>query len=861
LADTDTVLAENIPALKAVSDPLRYATLRRRTVVLGSLVIAAFAALGAFGIWRSHVHAITVTRRELGNVAAALAGQTAWSWQNIDLLLRNTASWYQLDAPRIPPEQLDGALRARTGGVRGVRRIAIIDADGIKRYSSEPFPPGLDVSDRDYFTLQRDRAVDGLYLSPPLLSRTDNRVAIVLSRRLEDTSGAFAGVITAIVDLDELKQFYTGIDLGPGSAVQLLRADGTLLVRSPALPGVIGQRFAAVIAAASAGTDAAITRMADPIGNQREFIAAAHVREAPLVIAVTREEAVALEAWRGEALRLAVGTLGVLLLGGFGIAALVGQLRRVEAGERALRQSEERYALALEGANEGHWDWEIGPDRLYLSPRMRSLHGLPADVAVDSRAEWRERVAIHPEDAPRVDTAVAAHFAGETPQYEIEYRVRHPDGNWHWLHVRGRCLRNEGGEPTRFVGSGIDITENKEAQAQREHLELQLRQSQKMEAIGTLAGGIAHDFNNILGAILGYGELAQQRAPQGSPLRRYLDSVMQAAERARALVDRILSFSRSGAAERVPVHVQQVVEETLDLLRPSLPINVRLEAELEAACLAVTGDGTRMHQVVMNLCTNAVQAMQEAGGTLRVELDRVDLPMRRTFSRGELAAGPYLRLAVSDSGCGIPPEALDRIFEPFFTTKRVGEGTGLGLSLVHGIVADLGGVIELDTAVGHGTTVSIWLPVCGAVERATAEAPRQVPHGDGEAVLVVDDEAPLVAVTEEMLAELEYNPIGVVSSLEALQIFRADPRRFDVVVTDEMMPELTGTQLAREIGALRPGIPVILMSGHGGDDLGQRAAVAGVREILRKPLQKKALADALARVFHAPVNTPSRRAG
>jgi CheY-like chemotaxis protein len=296
------------------------------------------------------------------------------------------------------------------------------------------------------------------------------------------------------------------------------------------------------------------------------------------------------------------------------------------------------------------------------------------------------------------------------------------------------------------------------------------------------------------------------------------------------------------------------LEETLELLRASLPPNVRLETELKAADLTVIGDATRMHQVIMNLCTNAVQAMQGSGGKLRVGLERVDLQARRTFSRGELAAGPYLRLTVSDSGCGIPAEIVERIFEPFFTTKRVGEGTGLGLSLVHGIVADLGGVIELETALGRGTTVSIWLPKSGAAAvSAPDESARELPRGDGQAVLVVDDEAPLVGVTEEMLAELGYNPVGVVSSPEALRVFRDNPRRFAVVVTDETMPELTGTQLAQEIGALRPGIPVILMSGHGGDDLAQRAAVAGVREILRKPLQKSVLADALARILDARV--------
>lgn len=837
----------NLSASPVVSDPRRYIALRRRTIVLGCVMIAAFVALAAYGVWRSYLHATTTTRRELGNVATALAGQAAWTWQNIDLLLSSTASWYQLDAPKIPPGQLDDALRARTSGLRGVRRLTIVDSKGIKRYSSEPFPAGLDLADRDYFTLQRDHAVDGVYLSPPLIARTDNRVAVVLSRRLEDGNGTFTGVVTAIIDLEALEQFYAGINLGPGAAVQLLRSDGSLLVRSPSLPGTIGRVFNPLVAAAGDGTGVAITRIANPIDNQRDFIAAVRVRGAPMIVVVTREEAVALQSWREETLRLAAGTLGVVLLGGLGIAALVGQLRRVEAGELALRQSEESYALALEGANEGHFDWQIGPDKLYVSPRLRQLHGLAPDVPLETRAEWRALIPLHPDDAPLLQAAVDAHLAGETPRYELEYRVRHPDGQWRWVLARGRCLRDERGQAIRFVGSTIDISDRKEAQAEKERLEHQLRQAHKMEAIGTLAGGIAHDFNNILGAILGYGELAQQHAAEGSTLRRHLDSVMHAAERARALVDRILGFSRSGAAERVAVNIQQVVEETLELLRASLPSNITLEVDLAAANLAVTGDATRMHQVVMNLCTNAVQAMHAHGGTLTVGLARVDLEAGRTFSRGELAAGPYLRLTVGDTGCGIPPQAVDRIFEPFFTTKRVGEGTGLGLSLVHGIVADLGGVIEIDTAPGRGTTVSIWLPMSGTVAPAPHESPRQLPRGNGEAVLVVDDEAPLVGVTEEILAELGYEPVGVVSSTEALQLFRSDPRRFDVVLTDEMMPELTGTGLAREIGTLSPGTPVILMSGNAGDEVMQRAATAGIRVVLRKPLQKRVLADALAR--------------
>ncbi len=258
------------------------------------------------------------------------------------------------------------------------------------------------------------------------------------------------------------------------------------------------------------------TRLVSPIDGKRDFIAVARVRDTPLKLAVTRDEAVALRPWRDETIRIGVRTLILTLLGALTIAALLRQLRRVESGERALRESEERYALAMEGANEGHWDWDVATDRLFLSPKMKMLHGQSADSAVTTRAAWMAQIVIHPDDAPRFEAALSNHFEGRTPRYECEYRVRQLDGEWCWLLARGRCLRDVTGKPSRFVGSAIDVTAEKQAQIDKEHLEAQLRQSQKMEAIGTLAGGIAHDFNNILGAILGYGELAQQHSAEGS---------------------------------------------------------------------------------------------------------------------------------------------------------------------------------------------------------------------------------------------------------------------------------------------------------------------------------------------------------
>ena len=701
-----------IELLRQAADAGEHARLRFALVLLGAIVIAAFTASSAYDGWRAYQHVVTSTDREVQNLASALAEQTAWSWSECNLALQRTARWYPSHT-ELTPEQIDGALAAAVSTVPQVDAIRIIDAHGIVRYTSDnTVPVGKDLSERSFFVAQQRSAGDDLFLTQPLVT-VWGRSAVIASRKILDAQGRFAGIVSAVVDFADLSRLYSAVNLRGQFTVELLRSDGTLLVRRPAAPEVIGQRLLAHTTLRSGMT----LRIQSPIDGQREFIAVVPVPSLPLLVAVTRKEDIALASVEQETIHDVIRTLLLVLLGSLTIAALVRQLRRVEQRDLALRQA------------------------------------------------------------------------------------------------------------------------------------------QKMEAIGTLAGGIAHDFNNILGAIVGYGELAQQQVPEGSSLQRYLDNIMHAAARARSLVDRILGFSRTGLAERVPIHVQAVVAETLELLQASLPPNVRLERVLVAGECAIIGDETRLHQVTMNLCTNAVQAMPE-GGVLRVTLEEVALSTPRRLRRGQLAAGDYARLTVSDEGKGIPSEIADRIFDPFFTTKPVGEGTGLGLSLVHGIVADLGGSIEVSSTAGKGTTFRIWLPATREPAMAPGGPSRELPRGHGETVLIVDDEPALMALLEEMLAELGYEPVGFESSVAALRAFLADPGRFDVVLTDEVMPDLAGTELARELGKARPGVRILLMSGHGGAYLAERAGAAGVSEVLRKPLQKKDLAESLASVL-----TGNRRSG
>ena len=464
-----------------------------------------------------------------------------------------------------------------------------------------------------------------------------------------------------------------------------------------------------------------------------------------------------------------------------------------------------------------------------------------------TRSAWLAQIEIHPDDRARLEALIRDHLEGRTPGYECEYRVRNGDGVGCWRGAAVCGIRR--GRPYRFVGSAIDVTAQKQAQSDREHLEAQLRQSQKMEAIGTLAGGIAHDFNNILGAILGYGELAQQQSAPDTPLRRYIDNVMHAAERAKALVDRILGFSRSGLGERAHVHIQSVIEETLELIAASLPADIRLEKTLIAGDAALIGDSTHLHQVAMNLCTNAVHAM-EHGGVLSVLLERVDLTEARSVSRGTLSPGPYIRLGDQGYRCRYSARRGRTHIRSVLHHPRRRQRHGAGPVAR---ARDRDRSRRCDRCqIRRSERARASRSGCRSRQKSrkpAVEAARELPRGRGETVMIVDDEPTLVALAEEMLAGLGYEPVGFESSRVALQAFRAKPERFDLVLTDEAMPELVGTELAREIRLLRPDVPIILMSGHGGAALAHRAAAIGVKEVLHKPLQRADLAESLARAL------------
>jgi signal transduction histidine kinase/CheY-like chemotaxis protein len=392
-------------------------------------------------------------------------------------------------------------------------------------------------------------------------------------------------------------------------------------------------------------------------------------------------------------------------------------------------------------------------------------------------------------------------------------------------------------------------TAERSVRAEREQLQQRLRQSEKMEAVGRLAGGIAHDFNNILGGIMGYAEMLLEDLPEGSAEHRYAHNLFVSAQRARDLVEQILTYSRAAKVARRPVELGRIVRETLDVVRGSMPTGITIEGGIPAAPAVTCGDETQLHEVVMNLCTNAIQAMGEQG-TLTVRLETADLAGGVTLSHGALGAGNYLKLAVGDTGSGMDETTIAHIFEPFFTTKEVGKGTGLGLATVYGIVADSGGAIDVRSRRGEGSWFEIYLP---RTEQAPAAEPKRgepVPRGDAQRILLVDDEVPLLNVMAELLRRLGYEPEPFSDPHAAVAAFDAQPAAYDLVLTDEAMPGMPGTALAREVRRARDDIPVLIVTGRAEEAFTRAAAEAGVREVLLKPVQSRELAAALAR--HLP---------
>jgi PAS domain S-box-containing protein len=500
-------------------------------------------------------------------------------------------------------------------------------------------------------------------------------------------------------------------------------------------------------------------------------------------------------------------------------AKLVEELRE---SEEALQDSKQRLELALHGGDLGTWDWNIETDEVHFNDRWATLVGGTPDEIEPHLSTWDNLV--HPDDLPHAYKRLNAHLEGKTPSYEAEYRMRHKSGQWLWILDRGKVIeRDAEGRPLRACGTHMDITERKE-------MEEQLRQHERLAALGQLAGGVAHDFNNRLASIVLYAQMGLRRPNLPPTLQNGLETILEESQRAADLVQQILDFARSAMLNTQPLSLVALVQERMALLRRTLPESIRLVTEMTSHPCTVQADPDRIHQALMNLALNARDAMPE-GGELRIGVERAAVAPDEAAPLPDMVPGAYARLTVADTGTGMSEEAQEHLFEPFFTTKEVDKGTGLGLAQVHGIVKQHEGFIDVDTAVGEGTTFTIFLPLVeDEDEREAAESQDASPRS-GVTILVIEDAEQLRRAIQAGLESLGYQVITVAHGREALET--APLEDVDLVLTDVVMPEMGGAALLRELQARAPHLSVIAMTGHIMDT--RELLAAGFADVLLKP--------------------------
>ena len=810
--------------------------LGRALIALGLVLVGINIAAAIWDVRKARDLTERRAQRDFSNMTRLLAEQTAASLETVDLILRGLNTKSAKDRALVAPKLSEALPRFPY-----IASLTVLDVQGrvIARTAQAPDFDG-DMPERPYYAAHRERAGDDApFLSDPYRVLPVGQWRVVLSRRLTDAEGQFAGVAAAAIDLDAFDRLYRAIDLGDGGFITLLSSKATLLTRVPDPGNARGRKFPGGLIAGLGANGRFEGWATSPLSGQHVLMATSAVRGFPLVVASGMDEQAVLAPWRDEAwlvfdrtLLTSAAMIGLIALAAWGLA------RR----ERALARSWRRYQSMIEHSSDALiLSRPTLGGILYASPAIERMLGFTMEELRGTEV----MDLVHPEQR---DTAMRlrAELMRQPGKISVdEVRVRHKDGSYRWTELTRKNLLHEP-SVRAVVFNFRDITERKQADAERARLESRLRQAEKLEAVGRLAGGIAHDFNNILGGILGYAEMLAENAPAGSPLKRYADNVLTGANRASGLVEQILSYSRSQRGKRVPVDLGRIVAETLELVKGSLPAGIRLESQFPSEPAYVVGDATQLHQVTMNLCTNACHAMPK-GGVLRVTLDVQSIETDRAFTHTNLHAGTYARLTVKDTGTGMDEATLTRIFEPFFTTKEVGKGTGLGLALVYGIVTDSAGAIDVASAPGQGSTFSIYLPRVEAPAAVEDAGAGPVARGRGERVLVVDDEEALVAVTSEVLKQFGYEPVGCSDGDAALAAF--DSGRIDAVIADEVMPGITGTQLARALRRRRADLPIVLVSGYTGPILSERALAAGVTEILKKPFQSRDIASALARVL------------
>jgi PAS domain S-box-containing protein len=705
--------------------------------------------------------------------------------------------------------------------------LAVIDGNGIVRVEGvDKKRVGISVAERDYVRLAREGRTG---IGPVSLSKATGKPVFGLCAPIMSKDGRFMGGVLGVVKADFLVRCISSLKLGKTGYAFMLDRNG-MVIAHPDTSYIM----TVDITKEEGGLKEAATNMIRQETGTAEYtyqgvkkvVGYAPLKLTGWSIAVTqhKEEIMAL-AYTNRNLLLAVCGFFLLLT----VLAVFFFSRSISS---PVQKSLTTLNQAIEQATEAIII--IGLDRKvqFANPAITRIIDRPVDELIGESPHLENTNMINSEEIWEILEK------GQTWNGCVTGAKK--DSSTFSMDMTITPVRSEAGKINCFLAIGKDITREL-------MIDAQLRQSQKMEAIGTLAGGIAHDFNNILAAIMGYTELTIGKLKQPE-LQHYLEQILRAGERARNLVTQILAFSLKGDKEVKPADISLLIRENLKLLRATIPSTIEIRSDIEPEVAKVLADPTQLHQVVMNLCTNAAHAMREKGGTLEVGLSNAEITPEMLPLLPDLKPGPYVKLRVDDTGTGIAPDIMGKIFDPFFTTKERGKGTGLGLSVVYGIVKEYGGAVAVQSELGKGSTFSTYLPAIERSGELTGEPSGPIPGGS-ERIIFIDDEDTLAEMGRDMLEGLGYEVIAETSSAGALEIFRAQPDRFDLVITDMTMPGMTGKELATELLKIRPDIPIILCTGFSEIITEEEAGVMGIREFAMKPLDLRSIAELIRKAL------------
>jgi PAS domain S-box-containing protein len=843
------------------SDAPASSRLLKAGVLVTDLIVIGLAALVSFQSLAAHRAAAEVNAR---NLARLLDAGLSASFDKIDLALRAVADEHRrasTDGP-IDGRALETFLARQKERTPDLLSIRITGPDGLTRYNAPPIAEQVTVADRDYFTSLRDRPTDGLFISHPFMGRIIRTPVLIAARRLPTPDGTFGGVVTGSVALAHLNALLSGMDVGPQGTVDL-RAEDFTLVASKDLEGAahrfgdtrVSQELRALVAA---GLVEGTYEARSPVDDHPRTSAFRRLEHHPLLVVVGLSPDDYLAGWRRQTavVWVLVAAFVLLTLGALRYGTPIWQRLEFERllSERTehLRESEERFRIAFQTSPDA-----INLTRLTDGTYVAVNEGfLRLTGYTEEEVVGRSALTLGIWDDPADRARLVAAVQRDGFMENLEARFRGKDGRVIIGLMSARRIELQG-QPhlltiTRDVGAW------KAAEAERDRLQLQFQQAQRLEGIGRLAGGVAHDFNNLLTVIIGCLESLREQVGATPALREDLDQITAAAGRARDLTRQLLAFARKQVIAPVPLDLAEVVRDSERLLQRVVGEDVTLSVETEPGLWPVLCDPAQLEQVILNLVVNARDAMP-AGGTLSIAARNAEVELLLDPQTGERRLGRWVRLSVRDSGTGMTPEVQAHLFEPFFTTKPSGKGTGLGLATVHGIVAQNGGYIEVESAPGRGTTFDVFLP--RAADPPAAPRPGAAPRTTtscGETLLVIEDDPLVRNVTVRALRGAGYQVLVAGTGAEALSLLAQHEGPLDLVVTDVIMPGLTGPQVVDELRRTRPGLRALFVSGYAQDAIAQRGGLPDGVELLPKPFTSTSL---LARVAALLVTRGADRAG